>query len=484
MEKVSRDLQPVRIDIPARLDRLPWSGFHWLVVFALGAAWAIDGLEVTLKGAVGGVLQDKRTLGLSTEEIGALASFYLLGAVLGALACGYLTDRYGRTRLFFATLSIYLGGTLATAFAWDYTSLAACRILTGIGIGGEYAAINSAIDELVPARVRGRVALAINGSFWIGAALGSGATLILLDPAIFDVDLGWRLGFGIGAVLGLLVLVARRHVPESPRWLAIHGHGARAAAVMAEIEARIMRETGRPLPAPGESLFIRPRARTGFGLIVKTMLMTYRTRSMLGFVLIAAQAFLYNAIFFTYALVLTRFYRIPAEDTGIYLLPFALGNFLGPLVLGHLFDSIGRRTMIAATYALSGALLLLTGMLFVQETLSALMQTLMWSAIFFFASAAASSAYLTVSEVFPLELRALAIAIFFSVGTAAGGILAPWFFGLLIGTGSRTAVFFGYALGASLMLLAALTAARYAVTAERTPLERVARPLSADGGRD
>jgi MFS family permease len=467
-------------DIPARLDRLPWSRFHWLVVFALGAAWSIDGLEVTLKGAVSAVLQDPRTLALDSAEIGALASFYLTGAVIGALVGGYLTDRYGRTKLLFVTLAVYLSGTFLTAFAWDFQSLAVCRWLTGLGIGGEYTAINSAIDELVPARVRGRVALAINGSFWIGAALGSGATLILLDPATLPVDVGWRAGFAIGAVIGAFVLAARRYVPESPRWLAIHGYPGQAEAAMAEIEARVVRESGVALETPRETLVIRPQRTTGFEIIVRTMLSKYRARSFLGFVLIAAQAFLYNAIFFTYALVLTRFYDVPAARTGIYLLPFAVGNFLGPLLLGPLFDSKGRRTMIAATYALSGLLLLATGILFSRGYLSAELQTLLWSVIFFFASAAASSAYLTVSEIFPLELRALAIALFFSVGTAAGGILAPWFFGLLIGTGSRASVFVGYALGAGLMIIAGIVAARYAVRAERAPLERVARPLAAE----
>ena len=469
---------PLCTDIPARLDRLPWSRFHWLIVLALGAAWSIDGLEVTLKGAVGGVLQDPATLNLTAGEIGALASAYLFGAVLGALVCGHLTDRYGRTKLLFATLAIYLGGTFLTAFCWDFASLAVCRWITGIGIGGEYAAINSAIDELVPARVRGRVALAINGSFWIGAALGSGATLVLLDPEIFPVDVGWRVGFGIGALLGVVVLAARRYVPESPRWLCIHGHGRRASEVMAEIEARIVRRHGVELPPPGESLVIHPRRATGFGIVAHTMLHTYRARSVLGFVLIASQAFLYNAIFFTYALVLTRFYDVPAQDTGIYLLPFALGNFLGPLLLGHYFDTVGRRAMIAGTYAISALLLLVTGTLFMQGMLSAYQQTALWSVIFFFASAAASSAYLTVSEVFPLELRALAIAVFFALGTATGGIVAPWFFGMLIDSGSRSSVFGGYAAGAALMLLAAVVAARYAVNAERNPLERVAPPLS------
>jgi MFS family permease len=465
-------------DIPARLDRLPWSRFHWLVVFALGASWAIDGLEVTLKGAVSGVLQDPRTLGLSSTEIGLAASSYLLGAVVGAFVCGYLTDRYGRARLFFITMAIYLCGTLLTAFSWDLLSLAAFRWITGFGIGGEYAAINSAIDELIPARVRGRVNLIINGSFWLGAVAGSAATLVLLNPAVLPVDLGWRLGFGIGAALGTIVLFARRFIPESPRWLVMHGYSAQAQEVVARIESRVERETGAPLPPAASTLTIQPRSHTALSVVLETIFRHFRRRSLLCFVLIASQAFLYNAIFFTYALVLTRFYDVPSARTGIYLLPFAVGNFAGPLLLGHLFDKIGRRTMIAATYAISAVLLVVTGGLFVEDLLSASGQTAMWSAIFFFASAAASSAYLTASEVFPLELRALAIAVFYAFGTAAGGVAAPWIFGALIGTGERAAVFGGYAFGAALMLIAAVVAWFIGVDAERLSLESVATPLS------
>jgi MFS family permease len=475
----TRDLEPFTTDIPARLDRLPWSRFHWLVVLALGASWAIDGLEVTLKGAVSGVLQDPATLGLTSTQIGFAASAYLLGAVVGALVCGHLTDRYGRARLFFITMAIYLTGTLLTAFSWDLASLAAFRVITGFGIGGEYAAINSAIDELIPARVRGRVNLVINGSFWIGAVAGSAATVVLLDPQVFALDVGWRVGFGIGAGLGFLVLFARRFIPESPRWLAIHGYRAQAQGIVAQIEARVLGAGPRAPGDPADMLTIKPRARTGLRVVLETMFKRYRSRSILCFVLITSQAFLYNAIFFTYALVLTRFYGVPAAATGLYLLPFALGNFLGPLVLGPLFDTLGRRTMITASYAASAVLLLITGTLFVQGSLSAAGQTAMWSVIFFFASAAASSAYLTVSEVFPLELRALAIAVFYALGTAAGGVAAPWLFGALIGTGERLAVFWGYALGASLMVIAAGVEWRMGVDAERVSLERVAPPLSA-----
>ena len=481
---IGRSFEPYRSDIPARLDRLPWSRFHWLVVIALGASWAIDGLEVTLKGAVSGVLQDPGTLHLSSTEIGFAASSYLFGAVIGALFCGHLTDRYGRAKLFFITMGIYLTGTLLTAFSWDLVSLAAFRWITGFGIGGEYAAINSAIDELIPARVRGRVNLIINGSFWLGAIAGSAATLVLLDQSVFAVDVGWRVGFGIGAALGFLVLFARRFIPESPRWLAIHGYPARAESLVAGIENRVERETGVALAHAGTAITIHPRSHTGLGVVFETMFTRYRSRSLLCFVLITSQAFLYNAIFFTYALVLTRFYGVPSAETGLYLLPFAIANFLGPLVLGSLFDTLGRRKMISGTYAISAVLLLVTGALFVQSALSAYGQTLMWGCIFFFASAAASSAYLTASEVFPLELRALGIAVFYALGTAAGGIAAPWLFGALIGTGERVAVFWGYALGAALMLIAAAVEWRIGVDAERMSLEGVARPLSVAGEQE
>ena len=478
MHPAQRTLEPYSTNIPARLDRLPWSRFHWLVVLALGASWAIDGLEVTLKGAVSGVLQDSGTLGLTSTEIGFAASAYLLGAVGGALVCGHLTDRYGRARLFFVTMGIYLTGTMLTAFSWDFASLCVFRALTGFGIGGEYAAINSAIDELIPARVRGRVNLIINGSFWLGAMAGSAATVVLLDPAVFPIDVGWRVGFAIGASLGFVVLFARRFVPESPRWLAVHGYRTRAEEAVAAIEARVERDSGVKLAQAEPAIAIRPRTHTGLAVVFETMMRHYRRRSILCFVLITAQAFLYNAIFFTYALVLTRFYDVPSQQTGIYLLPFALGNFLGPLVLGRFFDTLGRRVMISGTYTVSALLLLATGALFLNGSLTAYTQTALWSVIFFFASAAASSAYLTVSEIFPLELRALAIAVFYALGTAAGGVAAPWLFGALIGTGEPVMVFWGYALGAVLMIIAAAVEWRLGVNAERVSLEGVATPLS------
>jgi MFS family permease len=466
----------IHSDIPARLDRLPWSRWHWRVVLALGIAWVLDGLEVTLVGSLGGVLQRDDTLGLSAAQIGWTGSLYVAGAVLGALAFGRLADRLGRKRLFLVTLAVYMAATVATAFATGYGSFAACRFLTGVGIGGEYAAINSAIDELIPARVRGRVSLAINGSFWIGAALGAGMSLFLLDPDVLGPQLGWRAAFALGALLALAILVVRRHVPESPRWLLSQGRAAEAEAIVARIEAEIEREQGRRLAPPGSSIALLPRLPS-MRLVAQVLLQRYRQRSALVLALMISQAFFYNAIFFTYALVLTRFHGVADSDVALYIFPFALGNVLGPLLLGPLFDRLGRRRMIAATYGLSGLTLLATGFAFMQGWLDARGQTLAWSGVFFLASAAASSAYLTVSEVFPLEMRALAISIFYAVGTGAGGFAAPALFGALIETGSHANVFIGYCVGAALVLVAAALAWRWAVDAERRPLERIAAPL-------
>lgn len=465
--------------IPARLDRLPWSRFHWLIVWALGITWVLDGLEVTLKGAISGVLQEPQVMNFSAAQIGFIASVYLSGAVIGSLFFGYLTDRQGRKRLFFITLAVYLGGTLLTAFSWNLWSFCLFRFITGSGIGGEYSAISSAVDELIPAVYRGRVELIINGSYWIGAAAGAASTIVLLDPRILPSWLGWRIGFGIGALLGLFILLLRRHVPESPRWLMTHGREDEAEQVIAEIERRVQKDRGEFLAAPqGPPLVIHPRKSFGFGMVAKTMFSKYRSRSFLSLALMISQAFLYNAVFFTYALILTRFYRVAPGRTGIYLLPFALGNFFGPLLLGRLFDTIGRRQMISATYGLSAALLIFTGWAFSAGYLSSTTQTALWTVIFFFASAAASSAYLTVSEIFPLEIRALAIAFFYSLGTAAGGIVAPWLFGSLIGSGSREKIFYGYLAAAILMLAASLIEIFWGVKAERTGLEQLASPLS------
>ena len=464
--------------IPARLDRLPWSRWHWFIVVALGATWILDGLEVTLAGSLGAMLTHRETLGLSQAQVGAGGSFYLAGAVLGALLFGYGTDLWGRKKLFFLTVGVYLSATAATAFSWDFASYAVFRFLTGAGIGGEYAAINSAIDELIPARLRGRVNLIINSTFWLGAALGAVATTIVLDPRIFPPWLGWRCAFGIGAVLGLVVLVFRQWVPESPRWLMTHGRQVEAEAVVREVEQKAA--AGQPLEKiSSDPVRIRLQHRTGLPEIWNAIARQHLRRSVLGLVLMITQAFFYNAIFFTYALVLQKFYGVDATRVGIYLLPFALGNVLGPVLIGHCFDTIGRKPMIAATYALSGVALAITGLLFHAGLLTAQTQTVCWSVTFFFASAAASSAYLTVSEVFPLEIRALAIAIFYAFGTLAGGVGAPLLFGWMIGTGSRETLLAGYLFAAILMGIGALAELLLGVKAERQSLESVAAPLSA-----
>ncbi|MEA2880457.1 MAG: hypothetical protein QOF14_5653 [Hyphomicrobiales bacterium] len=468
----------VETDIPARLDRLPWGRFHTLVVAALGITWILDGLEVTLAGTVAGALKASPVLRFSNADVGLAGSAYLAGAVLGALFFGWLTDRLGRKKLFFITLIVYLLATAATAFSWNLWSFLVFRFITGAGIGGEYAAINSTIQELVPARVRGWTDLVINGSFWVGAALGAFGSIVLLDPAVIDPEHGWRAAFLIGALLACIVFFMRLWLPESPRWLMTHGRAAEAETIVVGIEARLRAE-GHVIPdTPLPKVRLRSRSHTPLGDVVHTLIHVHRTRTFVALALMAAQAFFYNAIFFTYALVLTTFYGIPSEHVGWYILPFAAGNVLGPLLLGRLFDTIGRRQMIAFTYFMSGMLLALTGWLFAQGMLSAREQTFAWSVIFFFASAAASSAYLTVSETFPLEIRALAIAIFYAIGTGIGGIVGPMLFGALIDTGSRMSLMGGYLLGAALMIAAAAVMWRWGVAAERKPLEQVARPLA------
>jgi len=463
--------------LPARLDALPWSRWHWRVVAALGITWILDGLEVTVVGSLGGVLQEPGALALSAQQVGWAGSAYVAGAVIGALVFGRLADRLGRRPLFLVTLSIYLVATLLTAATFDFESFALCRLLTGLGIGGEYAAINSAIDELIPARVRGLVDLAINGSFWVGAAAGAGLSVVVLDPDRFAVDVGWRVAFALGAVLAIAILLVRRNLPESPRWLMTRGRLDEAERVITGIETAVEREHG-PRPESRDGFTIRVRAHASWLEIVTLLLKRYRRRALLGFVLMASQAFFYNAIFFTYALVLTTFYGVAAESVGYYIFPFAIGNFLGPLLLGQLFDTVGRRRAIAATYAIAGIGLLVSGYAFAHGWLDARTQTLCWSAIFFFASAAASSAYLTVSEIFPLEIRAIAISIFYAIGTGVGGFVGPALYGALIDTRSRDALFVGYAVAGALMVLAAVVAALLGVDAERKSLEHVARPLS------
>ena len=473
-------VETIQTDIPARLDRLPWSRFHVLVVSALGITWVLDGLEVTIVGSLGPILQDPRTLGLTAQDVATIASFYVVGSVIGALGFGWLTDRLGRRFIFNVTLGIYVAGVLASAFAWDFWSFAAFRLVTGLGIGGEYAAINSAIDELIPARLRGRIDLMVNGSYWAGAAAGAAASLVLVSGRFVPVEWGWRLGFGIGGVLGLSILLLRRIVPESPRWLVTHGRDAAARATMDDIERR----AGGSHPPVTRTLTVHPQKSFGLRLVFGAMLGRNRGRSALALTLMIAQAFLFNAVFFTYGLVLQRYEGVADADIGLYILPLCLGNFVGPFVLGPLFDTVGRRRMIAGTYAVSGLLLFGVATLFGMGLLTALSQTIAWVVVFFFASAAASSAYLTASEIFPLETRALAIAVFYALGTLIGGAAAPWLFGRLITIGNAWALSAGYAVAGVLMLAGAAMEAWQGIDAEGRTLEDVAEPLSGPSARE
>lgn len=471
--------EPVAIhitDVPARLDRLPWSAFHRRVAVALGITWVLDGLEVTLAGTLAGALARSPSLHLDAAEVGLAASAYLAGAVAGSILFGHLADRLGRKRLYTATLLVYLVGTAGSALSWSFASYAFWRLITGAGIGGEYSAINSAIQEFTPPSLRGRIDLIINGSFWLGALVGGAVAGVLLAPDRLPVDLGWRLAFGIGAALGGGVLWLRRYVPESPRWLITHGQPREAERIVREIEAEI----GVAEPAaPAPTLALRSAGETSLAGIARALLSRYRRRALLGTVLMAAQAFCYNAIFFTYALVLTDFYGVPTEQAGWYLFPIALGNFAGPLLLGRLFDTVGRKPMIAGTYVLAGILLAATGLLFRAGVLDATTQAAAWCLTFFVASAAASAAYLTIGESFPLEARALAIALFYALGTCLGGIAGPAIFGALLASGSRSGVAMGYLLGAILMVGAGAVEWAIGVPAEGQSLESIATPLGA-----
>jgi MFS family permease len=477
IETESERSETVETDIPARLDALPFGRFHLLVIAALGITWILDGLEVTLAGTLSGELRASSGLSLSDTQIGVAGSSYLCGAVVGAFFFGWLTDRLGRKKLFSITLAVYLTATAATGLSWDAWSFILFRFLTGAGIGGEYAAINSAIQELIPARMRGWTDLLINGSFWIGAAMGAGGSIILLNPNVIDPEYGWRLAFLVGTIIGLSILVIRHWVPESPRWLMTHGFINEADAAVTDIEKRLQ-PAGDAGTRKAPRVRLRMRDHTPLAEVARALFKTYRLRTLVGLALMTAQAFFYNAIFFTYALVLGNFYHTPADQIGWYILPFAGGNVLGPILLGRLFDTVGRKVMIALTYAVSGLLLAGTAFLFSQNLLSAQTLTVAWMIVFFFASAAASSAYLTVSEIFPLEIRALAIAFFYAIGTGVGGVIGPILLGVLISTGSRGSVAIGYFIGAALMIGAAAVEALWGIAAERKPLEEVSRPLS------
>ncbi|MDP4021812.1 MFS transporter [Methylobacterium sp. NEAU 140] len=468
----------VDTDIAGRLDRLPWGRFHVLVIVALGITWVLDGLEVTLAGSLVGALRQP-PMAFSEFDVGLAASSYLVGAVTGAVGFGWLTDRIGRKKLFFITLALYLCATAATGLSWNIYSFCLFRFLTGAGIGGEYTAINSTIQELVPANARGWTNLVINGSFWIGAALGSFMSIVLLRPEVIDPAWGWRVAFFTGGAIGLVILLLRTWIPESPRWLATHGYTAEADRVVSGIEKRFTDQgVTLPPPDPKKHTRIRVRHHTPLSEVAKAMFVDSRKQTLVGLCLMIGQAFFYNALFFTYALVLERFYDVPGGNVGWYLLPFALGSFLGPVVLGRFFDTVGRRPMIAFTYGISALLLVGAGWLFQIGVFGPVGQTVVWMVVFFFASAAASSAYLTVAETFPLEIRALAIAAFYAIGTGVGGVSGPLLFGTLVESGSREYVFGGYLLGAALMAVAAVVGGVWGTAAEGRSLEDVSKPLA------
>jgi MFS family permease len=475
----------IETNVPSRLDRLPWSSFHWMVVIGLGTVWILDGLEVTIVGSIGDRLTESGSgITLDASQIGTAAAFYVGGACLGALFFGQLTDRFGRKKLFLVTLGLYLVATVATAFSFTAWYFYAARFLTGAGIGGEYAAINSAIDELIPARVRGRVDLIINGSYWLGAAAGAFATVALLDTALFAADVGWRLAFGLGAILGIGILLVRRKVPESPRWLFIHGHEQESEEIVAGIERQVEEDTGQKLSEPEGSIVVEPRQRIPFREIARTAFSKYPKRTALGLSLFVGQAFLYNAVTFDLGTLLGEFFNVGSGTIPLYIALFALSNFLGPLLLGRLFDTVGRKPMVAGTYLLSATITAVLGFFLLGNGLTTWSFMAFVMAIFFVASAGASSAYLTVSEIFPMETRALSIAFFYAVGTGAGGIVGPLLFGHLINSGSQSQVAIGFFVGAVVMAIGGIAELLFGVPAEQKQLEEVAEPLTAveEGG--
>jgi MFS family permease len=466
--------------IPARMDRLPWSRWHWMVVIGLGTVWILDGLAVTIVGALGGRLTEEDSgLQLTATQVGATGSAYIVGACAGALYFGRLADKIGRKKLFMLTLAIFLAGSILTAFSMNFWWFLICRVITGAGVGGEYSAIHSAVDELIPARVRGAVDLVIGGSYWIGTIFGSLASVALLNREWFAADIGWRLAFGLAAIMGFAILLVRRNVPESPRWLFLHGHDEEAERVTADIERQVVAATGQELIEPRRTIRIKQRGPMGIGEIAGVVFKMYPKRAFVSLALFTGQAFLYNAIFFTYAMVLTEIYGVGSDAVGWYLIPFAIGNFLGPFFLGRLFDTVGRKPMIAGTYILSGILLIITGVMFNAGILNAVTQTVAWCVIFFFASAGASAAYLTVSEVFPMETRAMAIAFFYATGTIVGGFGGPLLFGALIQSGEPGQIFIGYVVGAIVMIIGGVIQATMGVEAAGRDLEDIAPPLSA-----
>jgi MFS family permease len=477
----------ITTQVPARLDRLPWARFHWRVVIGLGGVWILDGLEVTMVGNVSSRLTEKGSgIELDPAQIGVAAAIYIAGACLGALFFGHLTDRFGRRNLFILTLAVYLVATVATAFAFAPWYFFVTRFFTGAGIGGEYAAINSAIDELIPARVRGRVDLLINGTYWLGSAAGAAGALVLLNTSNFPANVGWRLAFGIGAIFGIFVLLVRRNVPESPRWLFIHGRDQDAEQVVASIEAEIEHDTGQPLPEPqGRPLKVRQRETISFREIARVAFKLYPRRAILGLALFIGQAFLYNGVTFNLGTLLSGFYDVPSGKVPLFYILWALSNFIGPLALGPLFDTVGRKPMITFSYVGSAVVAVVLAGLFVTRTGGVWMFIVVLALTFFLASAGASAAYLTVSEIFPMETRALAIAFFYAVGTAIGGITGPLLFGQLINSGERGLVVWSFLIGAAVMAVSGLVELWLGVAAEQRPLEELALPLTvADAERD
>jgi MFS family permease len=471
----------IETNIPGRLDRLPWSRFHWLVVLGLGTVWILDGLEVTIVGSIASRLTEKGSgISLDAGSIGTAAAIYVVGACVGALVFGQLTDRFGRKKLFIITLGVYCVATAATAFAWAPWYFYLCRFFTGAGIGGEYSAINSAIDELIPARVRGRVDLIINGSYWVGAAAGAGAALFFLS-SVFPKDVGWRITFALGAVLAVTIMLVRRSVPESPRWLFIHGREEEAERIVREIEQGVERETDEQLEEVDDSIKVRQREKIPFRTIAATAFKLYPRRAILGLALFIGQAFIYNGITFNLGDLFSKFYAVSSGFVPVYIVIFAVGNFLGPLLLGRLFDTVGRVPMIAGTYIGSAVVGAILAFLFAGKTLGSpwAFEALIF-VTFFLASAGASAAYLTVSEIFPMETRALAIAFFYAVGTGLGGIIGPLLFGHMIATNDRTWVMVAFLIGSVVMALGGIAEIFLGVKAEQTALEDIAKPLTAD----
>jgi MFS family permease len=472
-------LGKITTKIPTRLDRLPWSRWHWMIVIGLGTVWILDGLEVTIVGNISTQLA-KPGSGIhitAAQVTGPAAAMYVIGACVGALFFGWLTDRFGRKKLFMITLGVYLAATAMTALSFSVWWFFLFRFLTGFGIGGEYSAINSAIDELIPARHRGRIDIVINGTYWAGAAFGA----LITVPATSDlpVNLGWRLCFALGVILGLVILLVRRNVPESPRWLFIHGHARKAEQLVDGIENHVTGGHREQLPEPSESITVQQRRTISLLMIARTMVAKYPRRTTLGLSLFIGQAFLYNAITFGYAQILATFFHVKTNP-GYYFAVIAVGNLFGPLLLGRFFDTIGRKPMITVTYLLSGSLLLLTAFLFSQGLLTAVTMTACWCAVLFFASAGASSAYLTVSEVFPMETRALAISVFYAVGTAAGGVSGPLLFSSLVSTGKVSDTVIAFTIGAALMIIAGVVEIFFGIRAEQRSLEDIATPLTAE----